>query len=289
MAGFGDGRLTRPDPTVRKKPEPPGTPGWRCRFRALVFRACLCSSRATPGAGPHRFRYALLVFDLVTIAFVIVTSFFEHTTTVELLDAAFGVLILGDFIVRLAIERQRSSYFLRWSTWADVIAVISFLAPIAGEGFGFLRILRTLRLLHTYQLTYRLRQDFRYFRDHEDVVLASVNLMVFLFVMTGLIYATQVNHNPQIANYADALYFTVTTLTTTGFGDITLTGTGGKMLAVAVMIVGITLFLRLATALFRPAKVRYTCQTCGLKMHDPDAVHCKHCGTTVKIETEGMI
>ena len=149
-------------------------------------------------------------------------------------------------------------------------------------------MLRTLRLLHTYQILMRLKQDFRYFRAHEDVILATINLGVFLFVMTGLIYATQHGTNEQIRNYADALYFTVTTLTTTGFGDITLHGTSGRLLSVAVMIVGITLFLRLATALFRPAKVKYTCQTCGLTLHDPDAVHCKHCGTVVKIETEGF-
>ena len=45
--------------------------------------------------------------------------------------------------------------------------------------------------------------------------------------MTGFVYETQHAHNPQIANYADALYFTVTALTTTGFGDITLPGTPG--------------------------------------------------------------
>jgi len=240
----------------------------------------------TPRA--HRFRYALLVFDVVTIAFVIVTSFFPHTFAVTVLDTIFGVLILADFVIRFAIERHKHTYFLRFATWADVIALISFLAPIAGEGFGFLRVLRTLRLLHTYQLAYRLRQDFRWFRDHEDVVLAIVNLGVFLFIMTGLIYATQHLRNPQIVNYADALYFTVTTLTTTGFGDITLQGTWGRMLSVVVMIVGITLFLRLATALFRPTKVKYTCETCGLNRHDPDAVHCKHCGETLNIETEGF-
>ena len=169
------------------------------------------------------------------------------------------------------------------------MALVSFLAPVAGEGFGFLRILRTLRLLHTYQLAARLRRDLSWFREHEQVVLATVNLLVFLFVMTGLIYATQYGRNPDIRHYADALYFTVTTLTTTGFGDITLDGTAGRMLSVAVMIVGITLFLRLATALFRPAKVRHECQTCGLLLHDPDAVHCKHCGETVKIETEGAV
>ncbi|MDQ2091555.1 ion transporter [Marimonas arenosa] len=240
-------------------------------------------------AAAHRFRYGLLVFDMVTILFVIVTSFFEHTRAVELADLAFGVLILADFVLRFLIDRKKKSFFLRPVIWADMVAMVSFIAPIAGEGFGFLRILRTLRLFHTYQLASRLRQDFSYFRRHEDVILATVNLTVFLFVMTGLIYATQYGVNPEIRNYADALYFTVTTLTTTGFGDITLHGTGGRLLAVVVMIVGITLFLRLATALFRPPKVRHSCQTCGLSLHDPDAVHCKHCGATLKIETEGVL
>ena len=37
-----------------------------------------------------------------------------------------------------------------------MVAIVSFLAPVVGEGLGFLRILRTLRLLHTYQLVARL-------------------------------------------------------------------------------------------------------------------------------------
>ncbi|MGI3166471.1 potassium channel family protein [Pseudooceanicola sp. 200-1SW] len=237
----------------------------------------------------HRFRYLLLGFDLVTILFVIVTSFFPHTRAVEITDAIFGVLILGDFAVRLWLERQPWRLFLRPATWADLAAVLSFLAPIAGEGLGFLRILRTLRLLHSYQTLRRLRQDFTTFREYEDVVLATTNLAVFLFVMTGLIYASQYGVNPEIRNYADALYFTVTTLTTTGFGDITLQGSWGRMLAVAVMIFGVTLFLRLLQVLFRPTKVRQECETCGLVLHDADAVHCKHCGAPIHIRTEGQV
>ena len=237
----------------------------------------------------QRFRYGLLTFDTITVLFVVVTSFFAHGPLIETLDAAFGVVILADFAARVAIEPRRGRFFLRLTTWADIVAMISFLAPIAGEGFGFLRVLRTLRLLRTYQLLIRLRKDFRFFRTHEEVILASVNLAVFILIMTGIIFATQFGHNPRIANYADALYFTVATLTTTGFGDITLDGISGEMLSVVVMIVGITLFLRLAAALFRPSKVSYTCPSCGLNRHDADAVHCKHCGEIVKIETEGAV
>ena len=114
-----------------------------------------------------------------------------------------------------------------------------------------------------------------------------MNLGVFVFVMTGLIYATQYRTNPEIKNYADALYFTVTTLTTTGFGDITLPGTTGRLLSVVTMIFGVTLFLRLAQVLFRPPKVRYSCPHCGLLRHDADAVHCKHCGEVLNIPDEG--
>ena len=237
----------------------------------------------------HRFRYGVLVFDIATILFVIGTSFYDHTVTIEIIDAVFGVLILTDFFIRFWIEKEKRLMAFRLATWADVAAVLSFLAPITGEGVGFLRILRTLRLLHTYQLLSRLRQDFSFFRKNEDIVLASLNLGVFLFVMTGLIYATQVNVNPEIRNYADALYFTVTTLTTTGFGDITLTGPWGRMLSVGVMIFGVTLFLRLLQVLFRPPKVRQECKTCGLILHDADAVHCKHCGETIYIRTEGDV
>lgn len=236
----------------------------------------------------HRFRYAVLIFDLVTILFVIVTSFTSHGHAIEVIDAIFGIVILADFSARFAIAERKTRFFTRFATLADLVAMISFLAPLAGEGLGFLRVLRTLRFLHSYQMAERLKEDFPLIRRSEDVLIAAINLCVFLFVMTGLIYATQYRTNPDISNYVDALYFTVTTLTTTGFGDITLPGTVGRLLSVVVMICGVTLFLRLVQVLLRPLKVRHTCPTCGLNLHDADAVHCKHCGETLHIETEGL-
>jgi voltage-gated potassium channel len=237
----------------------------------------------------RRFRYALLVFDVVTVLFVIATSFGPHTALVEAIDAVFGVAILADFVARLKLARLKWRFLLHPLNVADLVVIVSFLAPIAGEGLGFLRVLRTLRLLSTYHMLAQLRQDFAWFRRHEEVFVAALNMAVFLFVMTGVVYETQHAANPDIGNYADALYFTVTALTTTGFGDITLEGTTGRLLTVVIMIVGVTLFLRLAQVLFRPSKVRFECPTCGLARHDHDAVHCKACGTILKIPDEGAV
>ena len=85
----------------------------------------------------------------------------------------------------------------------------------------------------------------------------------------------------------DALYFTVATLTTTGYGDITMTTPGGKLLSVFIMVVGVALFVQLARAIFQPLKVQHKCSECGLTRHEPEATHCKHCGEPLRIETEG--
>jgi voltage-gated potassium channel len=242
------------------------------------------------GATPRgvRFRYTLLAFDIVTVLFIIATSFLPASATIETLDILFGVVILADFAARLFASRHRLRDLTRLATWTDVVAIVSFLAPLAGEGGGFLRILRTLRLLRDYQMLVRLRLDSPFFRRNEEVIFAVTNLAVFIFVMTAIVYETQKFRNDQIANYADALYFTVTALTTTGFGDITLPGTVGRLISVVIMIFGVTLFFNLARALLSPNKVRFPCPACGLQRHDSDAVHCKACGTVLNIPDEGF-
>jgi voltage-gated potassium channel len=239
----------------------------------------------TPRA--YQFRYGLLIFDLVTMAFVIASSFTAHGPLVESIDVVIGIVIAADFAARMWIANDRLRYLLHPFGIIDIIVIVSLLAPIVGEGLAFLRIARILRLLRSYQVLDRLRQDFAFFARNEQTIQAAINLGVFIFIMTALVYETQRHSNEQIANYADSLYFTVTALTTTGFGDITLKGTSGRMLSVIIMIFGVSLFLRLVQVMLRPKKVLYVCPDCGLKLHDLDAVHCKACGRMLKIEDEG--
>lgn len=227
----------------------------------------------------HRFRYVLLGFDLLVIAFIVVSSFFHGVLAVEVLDAVFGVVILLDTTARILAAERRWSELLQLGTLIDLVVIFSLLAPITGENLAFLRVLRALRLLRSYRIIRRLRQDVPFFRRHQDAVLAAVNLALFIFVMTALVFETQVERNPSIRNFADALYFTVTTLTTTGFGDITLPNTEGRLLSVAIMIFGVSLFLRLIQVLFRPSRKSWRCSGCGLTRHERDAIHCRHCGT----------
>lgn len=235
-----------------------------------------------------RFRYGLITFDILSIAFFIVTAPDHPAPYILVVDFAIGLVILTDFLARLWIAPNKVALLRQLYTIADILVIGSLLlAPFIPANLAFLRVLRAMRLLHSYHVLRDLRRETDFFRRNEEVIVGCVNLAVFIFVTTALVFVLQHNSNPDIVTYVDALYFTVATLTTTGFGDITMTGDVGRLLAVFIMVVGVALFLRLAQAVFRPNKTRYTCPDCGLSRHEADAVHCKHCGRVIKIETEG--
>lgn len=234
------------------------------------------------------FRYLLVVFDTLTILYFITSITWSQTAFLSIVDTGLGIVILADLSARLWISDNRRQECLRLYTIADSLVIVSLLlAPVLTDDFAFLRVLRGLRLIHSYHLIRDLRRESRFFRLHEDAILAAINLLVFIFVMGSLVFVLAFDDQPGLDGYIDALYFTVSTLTTTGFGDITLNTPGGKVLTVFIMVVGVGLFLQLARAMFQPSKVRHTCPECGLNRHEPDAVHCKHCGEPLKIETAG--
>lgn len=237
----------------------------------------------------HRFRYGLVAFDLLVICVFLLETWIGGVWWMKALDLVFAALLAAELFARIYAERDRRNGILNFWTAADVLVLVSLLAPTFFDNLGFLRVVRALRLLRSYQFLRDLRSDSSWFRLYEDVIQRSINLAVFIFIVTSMVYVTQRGTNPGIQSYIDALYFTLTTLTTTGFGDITLQGPGGRLLAVVIMVMGVGLFLRLLQAVFRPNKVRFECQDCGLLLHDADAIRCKHCGRVLHIHTEGLV
>jgi voltage-gated potassium channel len=236
-----------------------------------------------------RFRFALLTVDLATIAFFVVLSMAAvQAPWVNVLNYVIAVYLIADVTAR-GLLRKRRLIFLLWpTTIADILVVVSLLLAPFIQSLAFLRLLRALRLLQSYHMVRDLRRIYPFFRKNESVIHAVLNLLVFIYIVSALVLVLQIGRNPMIGNYLDALYYTVTTLTTTGFGDIVLTGRSGKMLSIVIMVAGVALFLRLIQTIFRPPQVKHRCPDCGLTEHDRDAVHCKHCGRVIDIETAGV-
>jgi voltage-gated potassium channel len=250
--------------------------GFRTRLRHLFY-----------GHRPAAiaFQAGLLVLDIAAIGYFIATSFVVDASWVRVVDLVLGSLLALEFLGRLLAHRQPMAYLDNLSAVLDLVVIASLFVSALGANLGFLRIMRTLRLLRSYNVLGRLKRLSPLVRRNEEVILASLNLVVFVFLFSAIVFVTQHGANPKIVDFIDALYFTVATLSTTGFGDVTLIGsTGGELLSIGMMLIGITLFLRLAQTLFRPGgKVFHACPQCGLQRHELDAVHCKACGQVLNI------
>ncbi len=235
------------------------------------------------------FRTCILVFDVLTIGYFLFTAIDDLDTSLIALDLAIGLVILADLVARTWISKNRFRFLWSLTTISDLIVLASLLAPlITGSNLGFLRVLRMLRLVRGFRVLERLDSLSTDIAINIRVTRAAANLLVFIFVVTSMIWVWERDRNEDLETYIDALYFTMSTLTTTGYGDITLTDRTGRLMSIGVMIFGVGFFLNLLQAIFRPSKVEIPCPECGLRLHDSDASHCKHCGSVVYIETEGQ-
>lgn len=238
---------------------------------------------------PRAFRWSLFGFDLTIIAYFLATATTVLSPMLIGIDFVLGLILLTEFTARHWVLNERKTFGQKAYALIDLVVILSLFAPLLFNNLGFLRVLRTLRFLHSYHTVKELRSLSKWFRKNERVVTAANNLIVFVFVVTSVVWVLESKINPNINTYIDALYFTVTTLTTTGYGDIILQDDLGRLLTILIMVFGVALFLRLVQQIFRPHKVVQKCKHCGLKQHDPDASHCKHCGNIVHIETDGEL
>jgi voltage-gated potassium channel len=236
--------------------------------------------------GAQRFQAAVLLVDLAIIAFFIASPLLRDAESFLWIDYSIALLLLADLIARALAATNVMRWLRQLPVIIDIFILATLLAPEWFFNLGFLRILRLWTLTRSRVFWGPLKK--RGLMIYQEPVQAVINLLVFLFVVTGFVYTAFARQDgTPVDSYVDALYFTVTTVTTTGFGDITLPGTFGKLSSIVIMIIGISLFVRLAQAIFRPIKVSHPCPQCGLTRHDPDAVHCKACGHILNIPDEG--
>jgi len=256
--------------------ETPDRAAWRQRLRRLYV-----------GTDPQavRFQWAFATVDLIIIGFFIMSPVLQDLKAFLWFDYAVALLLAADLTARAAAAVSIRQWLRRPSVWVDFIVLATLLAPLWLANLGFLRILRLWTLSQKGLFWRSLRRHG--YQEWEDVGRAAINLVTCLFIITGFIYTAFARPGSGMEGWVDALYFTVATITTTGFGDITLPGAAGKLTSIVTMIVGISLFVRLAQALFRPYKVTFRCPKCALMRHEPDAVHCKACGHLLAIPDEG--
>lgn len=245
----------------------------RSRVRALYFGHTQSAVR---------FQGLLLVLDVLIIGFFIGSQFIAQQPWFWIVDAAIAVFLSIDLLARLFAFGTLRRWVRYPTTWIDLVVLATLLFPAVLYNWGFLRILRLWTLVQSERFWNVLARG-RYDDTHvEDLTKAIITMVVFVFLAAGLTQVLFLGQHPKLNNFVDAIYFVVTSLTTTGYGDITIDSAAGRLFSVGLMIAGISLFFSIAQKAFAPQQKIASCSACGIDRHDLDARFCKGCGGALR-------
>lgn len=250
----------------------------RSRVRALYFGHTQSAVR---------FQGVLLTLDLLIIGFFVSSQFIVQQSWFWIADAAIAAFLALDLSARLFAFGSIRRWLKYPETWIDLVVLATLALPHVLSNWGFLRILRLWTLVRSerfWNVLARGRFDDTYV---EDLTKAIVTLVVFVFLAAGATQAMFLGQHPKLNNFIDAMYFVVTSLTTTGYGDITLDTAAGRLFSIGLMIAGISLFFSIAQKAFAPQQKIVSCSACGIDRHDPDARFCKGCGEPLRAPLRG--
>jgi len=183
-----------------------------------------------------------LVMAALAIAFVIVGLRLEAADAAgepdELLliiDDLLTVVFVAEFSTRFAAARSRRAY-LR-GHWIDAIAMIP-----AIRGARLLRLARLFRLVRAFTGIFRALDSVQRFATHRTLIALFVTWLGVAVISGSAFYIAEVGSNPNVHAPIDALWWSIVTLTTVGYGDVLPVTPEGRLAGAALMIIGITLW-----------------------------------------------
>ncbi|MFV8430052.1 potassium channel family protein [Vibrio owensii] len=149
-------------------------------------------------------------------------------------------IICSIFILQLTIDLIRATdrkLFLKHH-WIDFVASIPMIEPLRfARLFHILRVILVLR--SSKFILFQLKQNRR------ETTLASILLLMVVLITLGssaMLFIEGQNPDANIQTGTDALWWAFVTISTVGYGDHYPVTTGGKLLAVLIIICGVGIF-----------------------------------------------
>lgn len=199
----------------------------------------------------------LVVFNILAVTLESVSDYSEKFGTQFYVFEFFSVLIFSiEYAMRLwtsaAKQNQsekilgsyRLGYMLSFSGLIDLVSILPFYLQALFPGLD-LRVLRTLRLLRIFKLSNyntAIEDLFSAVYEERKSFIAALYLFVIAFVLTSsLIYYAENEVQPaKFASIPDAMYWSLITLTTVGYGDVSPVTWVGKIISVATALMGVS-------------------------------------------------
>ena len=188
------------------------------------------------------FQIVLLFFSILVLGSLVADTFFKLPADVSRIlqgvDLFICALFFFDFCVRFRNAKSKLT-FMKWG-WIDLVACIPNIDVLR---LGRLvRVLRVIRLLRGVRSLHRLFQLL--FQNKRQGGFASVIFTAFIMIVFSSIAILICEREPEsnIKTAEEALWWSITTITTVGYGDKYPVTTEGRCIATVLMFSGVGMF-----------------------------------------------
>ncbi len=185
------------------------------------------------------FTLALSVFSLAILGASVALPLTPDTRHIlDYADDGLCVVFFGDFLQSLWRAENRWRYLISWG-WIDLLSCIPTVDYFrAGRLARIFRIFRVLRAIRSAKII----AAFVLQRRAQGAMLAATVIGILLVVLAsiGILHFEDVP-GANITSAEDALWWTMETITTVGYGDRYPVTTEGRVLASGLMLAGVGL------------------------------------------------
>ena len=157
----------------------------------------------------------------------------------QVMNALLSAIFMTDFLYRLFTSRSKWEYFFRQYGWADLLSSLPFQQ---------LKILRLFRLWRVYLMMREIgpKKVFSSLvKDRAQSALLTLLLAGILVLEFGSLWMLRIEEYAQGANIttaSDAIWYTIVTISTVGYGDRYPVTNQGRLLGSLIIIVGVGIF-----------------------------------------------
>jgi len=213
------------------------------------------------------------------------------------LEWTFTILFTIEYILRIWVTRKPINYIFSFYGIVDLLAILPsyllFFLPFS-KTLGVIRLLRLLRVLRILKLINFISEANvlrnALIQSRRKILVFTGFVLILACVIGTLMYVIE---GPEhgFTSIPNSIYWTIVTLTTVGYGDITPHTDLGKFISIIIMIIGYGV-IAIPTGIVTGQMVMdgmlkakkseeedfYSCDMCNTKSITKDAKYCHKCG-----------
>ena len=246
------------------------------------------------------------MFDLVLLGLILLSVLLIMMETVQGINQKYHSqliicewVITGfftiEYILRIISIQKPVKYVFSFYGIIDLLAVLPMYLSIFFPGASILSIVRALRFFRLFKILHIPQISHQSYQLREAIEASKEKILVFIYfvlistILIGSIMYLVEGKQSGFTSIPMSIYWTIVTLTTVGYGDISPQSPLGQFIASLVMILGygiIAVPTGIVTAEFAKSSLkntavgtRKTCKNCNSQVHFDNAKYCYECGT----------